>query len=240
MKRLAVMVVFLALVAGCSGIKSKVLTQDNVTQVTAEVEKAKEAGRISEDDANAFAAFAALATMRKTLIGDDILTGKTVGQAIKDAYAFREKLTAGQRQEQEEAKALAEKQNMVSAELLKFANVIILTKKFLKSDFMHDRPTDQIIFDCEMENPGDKDVRAFRGKIQFFDLFGDMIYESNVKVDTPMTAQSKSSECSIAVEYNQFREDAVRLRNADLGNIKWKWQPIEILFADGTRVSIPE
>ena len=39
---------------------------------------------------------------------------------------------------------------------------------------------------------------------------------------------------SVMIDYNQFRDEDVRLRNKDIEDLKIVWTPEKILFEDGT------
>ena len=84
-------------------------------------------------------------------------------------------------------------------------------------------------------NTGSKDISAFRGFLVLTDSFGDRIAQLGIKHESPLKVGG-STGWSGSKRYNEFIEEDVKLRNADLAKVKVEWRPVTILFADGTRV----
>jgi len=112
--------------------------------------------------------------------------GKTVGELLVElkkqggyegTEAEREKRLA------DEAKVRAEAQ---AAELRKSIDLTVLEKGFRRSD-TNGGPGNQITIKCTYQNSSAKDIRAFRGKIQFADLFGTEIYTTVLTISDPVT-----------------------------------------------------
>jgi hypothetical protein len=83
------------------------------------------------------------------------------------------------------------------------------------------------------QNNTKKDIAAFKGVITFKDTFGDKIYSSGLKEDEGIKAGA-SRNVGLFIKYNQFIDNDVKLKNAELAKSKVEFQPITIIFADGS------
>jgi len=160
--------------------------------------------------------------------------GKTVGELLVElkkqggyegTEAEREKRLA------DEAKVRAEAQ---AAELRKSIDLTVLEKGFRRSD-TNGGPGNQITIKCTYQNSSAKDIRAFRGKIQFADLFGTEIYTTVLTISDPVTAGQKGNWEGV-IEYNQFLGPDRQLRNTELKDMKVTWIPESVIFADGSQI----
>lgn len=171
-------------------------------------------------------------------LGDGSVTavGKTVGELIES----ERKLQAEAKAKEEEADRLAKeakaKADAAMAQMRNAINLTVFDKTFIPSDIHASRFNDYIIIKCAYENKSGKDIRAFRGGVQFTDLFGKEIFSTNLTIQDPIAANAKAN-WNGQIEYNQFRSEHQQLRNADLSNMKVVWLPAEVLFADGTTLS---
>lgn len=74
---------------------------------------------------------------------------------------------------------------------------------------------------------------AFKGIIEFRDLFGDLIESDVLKDDDGIKAGASESK-DMRIEFNRFNSSDVKLAETKLEKIKTVWRPDTILFADGT------
>lgn len=164
-----------------------------------------------------------------------VFVGKTVGEVIEQERTFRAE--AAERQAEQDrlaAEAKAEADALV-AELRKAITLTIFEKSFRPSDAINGRFEDFIIIQAAYENTSGNDIRAFRGAVQFTDLFGEEIYTTNLTISDPIAAGAKAT-WSGQIRYNQFMADQQNLRNADLEDMNIVWRPASIIFADGTTI----
>jgi hypothetical protein len=162
------------------------------------------------------------------------MVGKTVGDLIDEERQFEDKA----KKDQEEQKRLADeakaKEEASAAELRKTVNLSVYKKSFRSADPTAGSYEDYIVIKCAYENTSGKDIRAFRGKLRFADLFGSEIYESGLTISDPIKAGAKAT-WSGSIKYNQFLDADVKLKNADLKDMKVEWVPLSVIFADGTK-----
>lgn len=109
----------------------------------------------------------------------------------------------------------------------------LLSKKFVPSNPSVKRYEDYIAFRLRFDNLSDRDIRAFQGVIKFYDLLDNLILAANVAINDPVDANS-SLEWPGQIDYNQFRDSHQGLRNAEMQNMKVRFQTEKILFNDGT------
>ena len=167
-----------------------------------------------------------------------VFIGKTVGDVIEEERTFRAAANARQAEEDRlaaEAKAAAD---ALVAELRQAITLTIFDKGFRPSDALNGRFEDLILIQAAYENTSGKDIRAFRGSVQFADLFGTEIYTTNFTISNPIAAGANTT-WSGQIRYNQFMADQQALRNTDLEDMNIEWRPASILFADGTTIGEP-
>lgn len=226
-----VLIAFIAIVtlSSCGDVRSDVFTTSN----TAQVMQAVSASHLSDDDKRKVLA----AAMRATF-GAYNMAGKTVGQVIDDETSFEEQQNAQQlaqqQQEQREAQAAeAERQEMQRA-----LSVQVLSKSFVPADPMNSGTyEDSIALTIQFHNTGSKVVRAIKGFLAFNNQFGDRIYRVDLDVEQGSIAAGALYTSTYSIDYNQFEDDMVRLKNTDLANMRVQWVPLSIIFGDGSQVS---
>jgi hypothetical protein len=93
--------------------------------------------------------------------------------------------------------------------------------------------SEQIRIATELINTGSRDIRAIRGTIVFSDVFGEEIksvswtYEHGVKV-----GERRRYETELV--YDAIIPSDQKLRVTPLADMKVRWEPLTIVFADGT------
>lgn len=164
----------------------------------------------------------------------------TVGEALEDqskwevAEAKREadkKAEEAKRAAEEDrlrAEAEAKKKKMRDA-----ADVFLLSKEFIPSDFRAGRYQEYMQISCSLRNNGDKDISGMKGTMDVLNLFGDTIFSVQLTVQELIPAGA-SVEWVGSMEYNKFIEEHRSFVGADMEKIKTTWIPENILFADGS------
>ena len=169
--------------------------------------------------------------------GEYDVTGKTVGQLISDQEAY----DADQKAQREKAAALAAQikqrhDDSVHA-LQRTLTVALVDKGYHDADVMNGDYQDSITFELAFRNNGSKPIRAVKGTLDFKNLLGDMIYSANFEHSIDI-APGQSISWDGSLDFNQYEDSLVQLRDAQLRNIRLDWEPEEVLFSDGTRMEI--
>ncbi|MCC6290855.1 DUF2939 domain-containing protein [Candidatus Nomurabacteria bacterium] len=86
----------------------------------------------------------------------------------------------------------------------------------------------------QLNNLTGKDIQGVKGSIVIKDLFGDAIKHIDISYDGGLK-QGESKLYSIGVEYNQFMEEDIKLRQTALEKLQYDWEPSTIIYEDGTR-----
>lgn len=198
------------------------------------MEQLKDSKGLTVEEIGLLASFQIRRGAVKAFGGSDVpIVGKTVGDLISD----ERKLQAEAKAKEEEQKKLAAeakaKADALTAQLRNAISLTVFDKGFQPSNPMGGSFQDYITLKCVYENKSDKDIRAFRGRVQFTDLFGKEIFMTNLTISDPIKAGEKAT-WSGSIKYNQFLANQQELRNAEMANMKIVWLPDSVLFADGT------
>ena len=242
--------VTLLMTFGCSNPKGQRLTEKNKESFLKEFQNSKPLSEtflqeiqgfknLPKDDADLLNRYVSRHVLMEKLRGDaekEIpLVGKTVGEIIELQRQWdKEKAEeeALQKKLAEEAKA---KEEAILTELRKTLTLTVFKKGFLPTNYDISRYQEYISFSVTYQNNSQKDIRAFQGTVAFKDLFGDLVKNLNIKITNPIKAGGKANWDGV-MDYNQFIDSDVRLRNAELKNLKVDWIPEKIIFADGTTI----
>jgi len=164
---------------------------------------------------------------RLTMQQED-LSKMTYGEILENGKAWK----AEQERIEAEQKALQEKAAREEAErVARLQNAVMVTcfkKGYTEVDYQ-----DYITYGFAIQNKSEQDIRAVKGEIMFTDLFDDEIKTLSFTYDQPIKAGA-TSNWNATTDYNQFRDEDVRLRNKNLEDLKIVWKPIKVIFQDGT------
>ncbi|MCK1328630.1 DUF2939 domain-containing protein [Bradyrhizobium sp. CW9] len=111
---------------------------------------------------------------------------------------------------------------------------VSLTRKgFKNSDPTNRDYEDDITFSVAIENTGQRNIRAFDGTLTFTDLLDNEIHSSVLAINEPVGGGA-TLVWNGRLKYNQFIDAHQRLRSASFENLKIKFIPRKLLFADGS------
>ena len=116
--------------------------------------------------------------------------------------------------------------------------VSIVKKMYMPKDPASEQYEDYISLAFAYQNKGTKPMRAFQGDATFLDTFGDSIYSAHLKVDLALAPGQTRREPARIVRFNPFRVAHQRLRDTPLEKMKLVWETTDVVFADGTRLSL--
>ena len=145
------------------------------------------------------------------------------------------------RKKQVDAAALAAEKarhDSVKQQLAPLLAVTVVKKTFLPRDPASEQYEDYISLAFAYKNTGTKPIRAFQGDATFLDAFGDSIYSAHLKVDMALPPGQMKREPARIVRVNPFRLAHQRLRDTPLDKMKFVWETSDVLFADGSRLSL--
>lgn len=111
--------------------------------------------------------------------------------------------------------------------------VTLVSKGFRAANIRQGEYQDLIVLELFIANQLADDVRAFDGVLQFTDLLDNEIMSIKLTINEPLKAKA-SMKWKGSVDYNQFRDGDRKLRNEQTANIKIRFSPRKVLFADGS------
>jgi hypothetical protein len=136
------------------------------------------------------------------------------------------------------AAAARARQDSIRKLLEPLVAVTVVKKTYLPRNPDAEQYEDYISLGFAYQNKGTKAIRAFQGDATFLDTFGDSIYSAHLKVDLPLTPGQTRREPARIVRVNPFRLAHQRLRDTPLDKMKLVWETSDVVFADGTRLSL--
>jgi hypothetical protein len=220
--------VSLAFCVACSGVKGVQVTSEGLDQTAVQVHQSN----LSDQDKTAFDEVKARADN-----GEYDVTGKTVGTLISDQEAY----DADQKAQREKAATLAAQVKQRHDDSLRalqhVITVALVDKSYHVADVMNGDYQDLITFELAFRNNGSKAIRAVKGTLGFKNLLGDIIYSANFEHSIDV-APGQSISWDGTLDFNQYNDALVQLRDAQLRNIRLDWEPEQILFSDGTKMEI--
>lgn len=113
--------------------------------------------------------------------------------------------------------------------LAKRVELEITKKGFFDGDFQ-----EQITMDLKFTNKTEKDIKGVEGIIAFYDIFDNKIKAINVSYDKGIPKDG-NSVFNAGIDYNQFIDENVKLKNTDLKNLKYEWEVKTIIYEDGSK-----
>jgi hypothetical protein len=211
-------IVSLAILASCSSPLEKTYSEDGLEKDAPELKEA-----LDSNDLQLLMG----SILRLTLQGED-LDKMTYKEILDDGRAWK----VEQERIEAEQKALQEKAAREEAErIARLQDAVMVTcfkKGYTEIDYQ-----DYITYGFAIQNKSEQDIRAVKGEIMFTDLFDDEIKTLSFTYDQSIKAGA-TSNWNATTDYNQFRDEDVRLRNKNLEDLKIVWEPIKIIFEDGS------
>ena len=183
----------------------------------------KESGKLDEEDAKLLAGW----ILRSKFNGTN-LVGKTYNEILDDAKDYKKQ------QEELAEKAKKEKQERISR-YNKAITFTVFDKGFHKADIMNSDFDDKISFDIAIQNKTGKEIKAIKGPLAFYDLFGEALYSANYTQDDPIKP-NEVYKTQITLDYNQFDDKLKFLKDKDVKDLKFEYVPEKIIFADGSEL----
>lgn len=95
----------------------------------------------------------------------------------------------------------------------------------------------QLYFELEfnIHNRSGKDIRALEGIITYYDLFDEQLYSVRLTCDEPIKTGT-THRCRGYWKCDKYEAADRYFRTKDLKDLKSGWEPLKILFSDGTRL----
>jgi hypothetical protein len=238
MKKLAVTLSIALLLAACSKPTETVIPADMTTW---EKELAPSIQKLGDADKALFASYALRVKMSGLFGGEKagIPFGTTVGQAIED----QKKWVAEQKKASDEAAALKVKMEAEKLETIKEINnsvtVTLLSKKERPENYEAGRYSKSQQFVVGVENKSTKDVTGVSGSIEFIDVFDKVVGSVNFGISEKIKPSGTYKWTGVR-DYNQFIAEQRAVWNLEEGKYTTRFTPSAVIFADGTKLKMPD
>ncbi len=115
-------------------------------------------------------------------------------------------------------------------DLNKNVNVTVENKEFREVGYQS-----FIVISLKIYNHTDKDIKGVSGMLTFYDIFGNKIKAITVPYDDVEGLPGNAvTDYEAGMDFNQFIDTDVKLRDTDFQNLKYKWVTEKIVYSDGT------
>lgn len=217
--RKIIYVLLLALFASCSSsVMNKPYSEKTLQEDMVEIKK-----ELSEEDFEILTGYILLAAFTEE---------KNLGKTYNDLLKEGQEMQAEADKQEAEAKALAEKAKAAELDRIKRLGDALTVSLFEKG-FLEHSYSEYITYKFALENKTEKNIKAFKGKVLFRDLFDEDIYELGLTFDDGLPA-NYSGNWDVMSDYNQFMDADVLLKSKGIEDMKITWVPEKIIFEDGT------
>jgi hypothetical protein len=226
------------MLAACSGPKSTIIPTD--PQKFDTISDSVKA--LSDEDKSLFTGYVVRMTIGSALSGDKggIPPGTTIGDAIRLQKEFLEK----QKQNEAEADLLKAKvQAERTAEVAKLngaATVALAGLEVQPKNYEAGRFSDRLSLLLAVQNRTAKAISGIKGALDFKDQFGTEIETLNLSLDEDIPAGAARPITGYGKDINQFEEADNKLAVTPLAKMHVTFVPDMIVFADGTKMGIPD
>lgn len=181
---------------------------------------------------------------------NDIPFGTTVGDALKEQRSWKEQFEKAEaaakiEQAQKAAEELALKKKLederagLTKQFNQAVTVTLLNKKEFGSDYRAGRYGDYQQFSIGVENRSDKELSGVAGTIEFIDVFDKVVgavgFGISEKIKPGATYKWTGGR-----DYNQFIPEHKAVWNIEEGKYTTRFVPESLVFADGTKLTLPE
>jgi hypothetical protein len=240
MGRLLIAILGCAFVVACSDPKNTPLPTDMGKMETIKPQFEK----LTDDEKKLVAAYMLRKSMQGTIFGGAAGTtdAATIGQAIDNQRAF---VAAAEKRDAEEkalkAKLQAEREAAMKA-MRDVVTVALVSKKIdVERGYSGIELGRRISIIVGYQNNGDKPIAGVKGTLVIKDVFGDTLSRFRISNDDTL-GPKQSKTWTGGRRLSSFGGDNKDEKFAELPDdkIKVDWEPDQIVFTDGSKLSAPE
>lgn len=235
------------LLTACGSPNDIVLGPEPLKQIAEQGDKFK---RMPEEDRSLLVAYLGLAELGKKF-GADIKspTGRTVGEVMVDAKAWKEKLKAAAEVEkvrEAEAAVLKAKvdadRKIIEERFATIVTIAVIDKVVLPKNYDVGRYSELLLLRYALENKSDKAIRQIKGTVIFSDATGDLVGDLPVDIDMKIPAgKTVKTDTGRGWKTNQFANgDIEKIAGRDFDSMKAVFRPQSIAFEGGEVLKAPQ
>lgn len=231
-----IVIAALVALAACGSIKDEPLTERTMDRV-------RESADLTEQDRSLLAGYMARTAFARMQKGDTTPNfydaDVTVGQAIE---AQRLHVHQDSARRAAETRAREDARRRREAELARaraVASVTVTGKRRHPRSTEALRFSDHAVLSVAVANTGDRPIAGIKGRLVVRDLFDDGVIALEFKHDDALAPGARAS-VERFYEINPYIDREARFYGTEFEKLRISWEPRTLLFADGTRLDLPE
>lgn len=234
------------LLVGCGDPKEIVLGPEPMKQLVDQGDKFK---KLSQEERELLVGYLGLAALSKTLGGEvKTPTGRTVGEVLVDARAWRERVRvqeAEAKKREEEAAVLRAKvmaeRDAVAKRISESVVVAVVGKKVLPKNYDVSRFSSMLVLTYAIENRAAKGIKQLKGRVVFKDLTGDLVGDLPTNIDQAVDAgKTLRTDTGRGWNLNEFRNgDIEKIAATEFEGMTAVFEPESLAFDDGEVLKAP-
>ncbi|RZJ26116.1 MAG: hypothetical protein EOO54_03990 [Haliea sp.] len=236
MKHVAVVIIAVAAMCGCSKPTDAVIPSDMTTW---DKELAPELKKLPDEDREKVAAYLIRAKMGEVFGGKGVPLGTTIGQALDGQKKFEADQAAKRAEEAALKKKIEQERNAAMEQLNKAVTVTLIDKRELPKSYESGRYSEYQQFRIGVLNNSERAMMGVSGEIKFIDVFDKEVGAVIFRI-TESIEPGKSATWTGGRDYNQFLEAHRAVWNLEEGKYATKFVPEMVVFKDGTKLSVPK
>jgi hypothetical protein len=248
MKRRVGIALIATVLCACSPPTEIVLGPEPLKQMAEQGAKFK---GLSEEDRTLLAGYLTVTEMGKAFGAKGLTptTGRTVGEVLKDARAWRDKMKSAEAEQVKlhaQAAALRSKveaeRKAISEKLSALVTIAVVDKVVLPKNYDIGRYSELLMVKYALENKSEKGIRQIKGRVEFVDATGDPVGDLAVDIDQRIAPGATiKTDTGSGWRTNGFSNGAIeRIANREFSAMKGTFTPLSIAFDDGTVIKAPE
>lgn len=246
MRLTATLILVTAIASGCSKPQDIVFGPEPLKQIADQGEQFK---KLPEEERTLLVAFLGVSQIGKAF-GAEVKspTGRTVGEVLADAHAWKEKMKAAEveaKQHAVEAEALKGKvlaeRKAISDRISSSVVVAVVGTRVLPENYEAGRYSEMLSVSYAIENKSDKAFRQLKGQVIFKDATGDTIGSLPVDFDEPVGARKTlKTTTGRGWKLNKFRNGEIeRIAGREFSSMTATFEPDSIAFEGGEVLKAP-
>lgn len=240
MRLIATLILVVALASGCSKLQDIVFGPEPLKQIAEQGEQFK---KLAEEDRLLLVTYLGVSQIGKAF-GAEVKspTGRTVGEVLVDARAWKETLKAAEveakKREAEadalKAKVLAERK-VIAKRISSSVIVAVVGTRVLPENYDIGRYSAMLSISYAIENKADKGFRQLKGRVTFKDATGDTVGWLPVDFDEPVGAgKTLKTTTGRGWKLNKFSNgDIEKIAGREFSSMTATFEPESIAFDGG-------
>lgn len=218
---------------GCGKPTDIVLGPEPLKQMAEQGDKFK---NLPEEDRLLLASYLGISAMGK-VFGADVnpATGRTVGEVLKDARMWRDKLKAADAEQAALRAKVEAEDKVVVAKIAESATVAVTGMRVLPKSYDAGRYSEMLMLNFAIENKGLKPIRQLKGWVKFFDATGDKIGQLAVEFDQSIPVGGTiKTDTGMGWKINSFMNGSIeKIAARDFAVMKVRFEPLAVAYEGG-------